>query len=257
MLGGRKRLRAYWVCGLAGSRPSIGGFLGHQGPETTGSCAGRDPGRTAGQVQVRSSSWRTSGESRGRHQDAPDGGLFDQEVSGALVSMVTNANQMTLYPLMNAPPELDPDEPHGPPGVQASSSPVLVAVVRAGGVIDATHVEPLVAELTGAMDAGATKLLVDLSEAETVTAAGMNALLAARQRLIGRAAGSPWCCHGRCEGAFTRCSSIGGFWSRPTGSKPPRSSDWLPAVGCLACGLGGVADSPEHTSPFHRVRRPR
>jgi anti-anti-sigma regulatory factor len=100
--------------------------------------------------------------------------------------MVNNANQMTLYPLMNAPHELDPDEPHeGPPGAQASSSPVLVAVVRGGGVIDAMHVESLVAELTGAMDAGATKLLVDLNEAETVTAAGMNALLAARQRLIG------------------------------------------------------------------------
>ncbi len=101
--------------------------------------------------------------------------------------MVTNANQTILYPLLNAPHALEPDEPHeGPPGVQASSSSVLVALVPAGGVIDAMHVEPLVAELTGAMDAGATKLLVDLSEAETVTTAGMNALLAARQRLIGK-----------------------------------------------------------------------
>jgi anti-anti-sigma regulatory factor len=112
---------------------------------------------------------------------------FDQEDSGALVSMVTNANQMTLYPLLNASHELEPDEPHeGRPGVRASSSSVLVALVPAGGVIDAMHVEPLVAELTGAMDAGATKLLVDLSEAETVTTAGLNALLAARQRLIGK-----------------------------------------------------------------------
>jgi anti-anti-sigma regulatory factor len=113
--------------------------------------------------------------------------LFDQEESGALVDVVTNANHMTLYPLLNAHQELEPNEPHeGPPRVQASSSSVLVAVVPAGGVIDAMHVEPLVAELTGAMDAGATKLLVDLSEAETVTAAGMNALLATRQRLIGK-----------------------------------------------------------------------
>jgi anti-anti-sigma regulatory factor len=108
--------------------------------------------------------------------------LFDQEDSGALVRMVPNATQTTLYPLLNArrgPGEPDEDQP----GLQASSSSVLVAVVPAGGVIDAIHVEPLVAELTGAMDAGATKLLVDLSEAETVTTAGMNALLAARQRL--------------------------------------------------------------------------
>jgi anti-anti-sigma regulatory factor len=34
--------------------------------------------------------------------------------------------------------------------------------------------------------AGATKLLVDLGEAEDVTSAGMNALLAARQRLLER-----------------------------------------------------------------------
>ena len=35
-----------------------------------------------------------------------------------------------------------------------------------------------------AAGAGATKLLVDLSRAEEVTTAGMNALLAARQRLL-------------------------------------------------------------------------
>jgi anti-anti-sigma regulatory factor len=62
---------------------------------------------------------------------------------------------------------------------------VLVAVVPGEGVIDAQHVDPLAAELTSAVEAGATKILVDLSDAETVTAAGMNALLAARQRLIG------------------------------------------------------------------------
>jgi len=113
-------------------------------------------------------------------------GVFDQEDNGSLVRTVTNANGTTLYPLLNERRRPESDEPdEGQPGVQASSSSVLAAVVPAGGVIDAMHVEPLVAELTGAMDAGATKLLVDLSEAETVTAAGMNALLAARQRLIG------------------------------------------------------------------------
>jgi anti-anti-sigma regulatory factor len=119
------------------------------------------------------------------YQSSP--ALFDQVESGALVRMVTNATQTTLYPLLNERRGPDPDElDEGQPGVPASSSSVLAAVVPAGGVIDALHVEPLVAELTGAMDAGATKLLVDLSAAETVTAAGMNALLAARQRLIGQ-----------------------------------------------------------------------
>jgi anti-anti-sigma regulatory factor len=66
----------------------------------------------------------------------------------------------------------------------AISSGVLMAIVNARGVIDANHVGPFARELTRAVDAGATKLLVDLSRAEEVTTAGMNALLAARQRVL-------------------------------------------------------------------------
>ena len=65
----------------------------------------------------------------------------------------------------------------------AVSSGVLMAIVHARGIIDANHVAPFARELTRAADAGATKLLVDLSHAEEVTTAGMNALLAARQRV--------------------------------------------------------------------------
>ena len=65
------------------------------------------------------------------------------------------------------------------------SSNVLLAIVNAGGVIDAGTVDPFEGELVGAVRAGATKLLVDLTRADEVTAAGMNVLLGVRQRLGG------------------------------------------------------------------------
>jgi anti-anti-sigma regulatory factor len=61
-----------------------------------------------------------------------------------------------------------------------------MAIVNARGVVDAAHVRPFARELSRAVGAGATKLLVDLSHAEEVTTAGMNALLAARQQLLER-----------------------------------------------------------------------
>lgn len=64
------------------------------------------------------------------------------------------------------------------------SSNVLLAIVNARGVIDAGTVEPFEQELGRAVRAGATKLLVDLTRADEVTTAGMNALLGVRQRLI-------------------------------------------------------------------------
>ena len=59
-----------------------------------------------------------------------------------------------------------------------------MVIVNARGIIDANHVGPFARELMHAADAGATKLLVDLSRAEEVTTAGMNALLAARQHVL-------------------------------------------------------------------------
>jgi anti-anti-sigma regulatory factor len=64
------------------------------------------------------------------------------------------------------------------------SSNVLVALVDARGAIDADGAAGLERELGGALDAGATRVIVDLSRAGTVTTAGMNALLAARQRVL-------------------------------------------------------------------------
>jgi anti-anti-sigma regulatory factor len=75
------------------------------------------------------------------------------------------------------------DHSQGRPDLDVSS--VLVAIVRANGRIDAEHVAPFADQLDAAVAAGATRLLVDLSRAEEVTTAGMNALLAARQKLIG------------------------------------------------------------------------
>jgi anti-anti-sigma regulatory factor len=60
------------------------------------------------------------------------------------------------------------------------SSNVLLAIVNASGVIDAASVGPFERELANAVSAGATKLLVDLTRAEEVTTAGMNALLGVR-----------------------------------------------------------------------------
>jgi anti-anti-sigma regulatory factor len=71
-------------------------------------------------------------------------------------------------------------------GSETVSSGVLVAIVTAGGYLDADYVGAFAAELGKAIDAGASRLLVDLDQAEEVTTAAMNALLAARQQLIGR-----------------------------------------------------------------------
>jgi anti-anti-sigma regulatory factor len=65
-------------------------------------------------------------------------------------------------------------------------SGLLVAIIKATGRIDAEHVAPFTAELDAAVAAGASRLLIDLSQADEVTTAGMNALLAAREQLIER-----------------------------------------------------------------------
>jgi anti-anti-sigma regulatory factor len=62
---------------------------------------------------------------------------------------------------------------------------VLVAIVNAGGAVDGEVVEPFEREVARSLDAGATRLLVDLSRADDVTTPCMNTLLAARQRLFG------------------------------------------------------------------------
>jgi anti-anti-sigma regulatory factor len=69
---------------------------------------------------------------------------------------------------------------------ESVSSGVLVAIVTTGGYIDAYSADAFGDELNGAIDAGASRLLVDLSQAEELTTAAINALLAARQQLIGR-----------------------------------------------------------------------
>jgi len=66
------------------------------------------------------------------------------------------------------------------------SASVLLAIVNAQGVVDARSVGELAAELARTIGAGATRLLVDLSRADEVTATAINALLAARQKLWGR-----------------------------------------------------------------------
>jgi anti-anti-sigma regulatory factor len=71
-------------------------------------------------------------------------------------------------------------------GSESVSSGVLVAIVKAGGYIDAYRADAFGDQLNEAIDAGASRLLVDLSQAEELTTAAINALLAARQQLIGR-----------------------------------------------------------------------
>jgi anti-anti-sigma regulatory factor len=63
---------------------------------------------------------------------------------------------------------------------------VLLGIVNARGAIEAGAVEPFAYELGRTLEAGATRLLVDLGRATDVTSGCMNALLAARQRLFGR-----------------------------------------------------------------------
>jgi anti-anti-sigma regulatory factor len=99
--------------------------------------------------------------------------------------------------LASGPPAVDGSSRSfdGRPGSKARSecpgsdsvSSLLVAIIKATGCIDAEHVAPFTAELDAAVAAGASRLLVDLSQAEEVTTAGMNALLAAREKLIQRA----------------------------------------------------------------------
>jgi anti-anti-sigma regulatory factor len=63
---------------------------------------------------------------------------------------------------------------------------VIVAIVNAGGTIDGDSVATFEHEVGRTLEAGASRLLVDLSRADDITTAGMNTLLAARQRLIAR-----------------------------------------------------------------------
>jgi anti-anti-sigma regulatory factor len=66
------------------------------------------------------------------------------------------------------------------------STRVLVAMISASGRVDADHAAGLEHELDASIDEGATRLLVDLSEADDVATASINRLLAARQRLFRR-----------------------------------------------------------------------
>ena len=72
------------------------------------------------------------------------------------------------------------------PDDAAVSSGVLMAIVNAQGKLDAPRVEPFAQEVGNAIEAGATRLLVDLSGANDVAAAYQNTLLGARQRLFDR-----------------------------------------------------------------------
>jgi anti-anti-sigma regulatory factor len=63
---------------------------------------------------------------------------------------------------------------------------VLVAMVNAAGDVDSSTVVPFQREVERTLEAGATRMLVDLSRAEELTSACVNTLLAARQRLFGR-----------------------------------------------------------------------
>ncbi len=79
----------------------------------------------------------------------------------------------------------------GPAGGSASDDElvtpgVLVGIVNARGAIDARTIDPFARELGRSIAAGATRLLVDLSQADEVAATCMNFLLAARQELSGR-----------------------------------------------------------------------
>ena len=61
-----------------------------------------------------------------------------------------------------------------------------MAIVNARGVIDARTVAPFARELARSTGAGATRVLVDLSRTDDVATAGLNTLLAVRQRLFDR-----------------------------------------------------------------------
>lgn len=80
----------------------------------------------------------------------------------------------------------DAEPANRPRPEQLVSSGVLMAIVNARGVLDAQNVSPLAREVGRALEAGATRLLVDLSHADDVATACQNTLLAARQRLFSR-----------------------------------------------------------------------
>jgi len=67
-----------------------------------------------------------------------------------------------------------------------ASSGLLLAIVNAEGVVDEHTAGPLARELAGAIRAGATRLLVDLSRVDDAATACMNTLLAARQSVARR-----------------------------------------------------------------------
>jgi anti-anti-sigma regulatory factor len=66
------------------------------------------------------------------------------------------------------------------------SSNVLLSIVNARGVLDSGSAVPLSRELRQSVEAGATKLLVDLTQADEVTTACINTMLDVRQRLVAR-----------------------------------------------------------------------
>src|SRR5947209_14900312 len=70
--------------------------------------------------------------------------------------------------------------------VEPVSASVLLAIVNAYGTVDARKAGALAGELARTIEAGATRLLVDLSRADEVTTTAVNALLAARQSLFER-----------------------------------------------------------------------
>ena len=73
------------------------------------------------------------------------------------------------------------------PAAEELVSPgVLLAIVNARGSIEAATVGPFARELARSLAAGATRLLVDLSQADDVAATCMNSMLAARQQLVRR-----------------------------------------------------------------------
>src|SRR5262245_26836132 len=79
-----------------------------------------------------------------------------------------------------------PEPIASPVGDQLVSPGVLLAIVNARGAIDASTVGPFARELGRSIGAGATRLLVDLSQAEDVATTCMNSLLAAKQQLVRR-----------------------------------------------------------------------
>lgn len=82
--------------------------------------------------------------------------------------------------------------PHRRGGRRVSAQPVggvgplLFAVVGSHGAVVEDRVPPFADDLDRALASGATRLLVDLRSATSVSTGGLNALLRARQRLLRR-----------------------------------------------------------------------